>query len=1364
MIRFADINIRYKLVFFIIITAIIPLAAAGFYGSHLATKALMDKSFSQLISVQNLRKTELQNIFTQRAGAIRMLTRHPDTQILIKSLISSGRDSKGGRKPSPAINNRKKIYRDYLGQFANTNGYMDLVIINADNGKVLYSVENKIKKDASLYDRKYKETSLRELFDRILETRKGAIIDFKPYLPSGGQQIAFYGEPVFDAKEKPIGVIAILLPPSFLSDIIQSRKGMGNTGESYIVGWSKYNNRFELRSDLQTMGDGKYVTGYFLENTLDYWKDAVRFGVKGKHGTYIDSAGKSVLTAYNKLTVKGVEWYLISKIDKYEVEAPVRKILTLSFIISTILMAMIGLSAFIISRRLTRPIIEDMKFAQAISKGEYDKTLKLDQKDELGALAKALNQMSKTLYESDWLQRGKEGLNEVTRGEHDEEALAQFLIKFVVKHLKAQLGAIYLNDRDILKLKASYAFTDRDGNFNNIKIGEGMVGQAALEKEIIIFNNIDENAPLINYGVGERTASNYMLVPMVYEEIILGVFLVGSIEKFTNLQMEFVKQNMENASILMNTARSQKMIKRLYEQAKEQQEELLKKNDELEIQTIALRESESELQAQQEELRVTNEELEEQTTALKESEAELQAQQEELRVTNEELEGHAKALSEQKDDITKRNSELEKAQEVIEKKAEELEIASKYKSEFLANMSHELRTPLNSILILSQLLSGNKDCNLTEKQIESAATIHASGEDLLNLINEILDLSKIESGKIELLYANIEIENVVKDLLRVFKDVSEQKKVPFNIKVEKDLPKAIYIDHLRLQQILRNLLTNAFKFTKKGSVYLTFTRPPEELADLTGLQANSSIAIEIRDDGIGIPEEQQSAIFEAFQQADGSTSRKYGGTGLGLSISRELAKLLGGSIHLKSKEGEGSTFTVVIPEKDNGLKTEIDKKEDVIGDDKRIDSVPKKEIPAVLSNDEFIAEKPLQENDFVRDDRKDISAGDKVLLIIEDDYNSAKIMRNFAQDRGFKCIVAEDGESGLHFADYYRPSAIVLDIGLPGIDGWAVMERLKNNPEISHIPVHFMSAADGGMDALRMGAIGFLSKPISVDKVDEAFGKIENFISRPVRNLLIVEDDINQSQSIKALIGNGDVKTTVVGTGGEAFQKLSSGWFDCMILDIGLEDMSGFELLEKIHESDSHPMIPVIIYTGRDLTEMEDKKLRKYTENIIIKGVKSPERLLEESALFLHRVETNLPREKQKILKIEHDKDNVFKGKTVLLVDDDMRNVFALSSVLEEKKMQTIIARDGVEAVKKVKEENNIDIVLMDIMMPNMDGYEAMKEIRKDRTNKKLPIIALTAKAMKGDRHKCIQAGANDYLAKPIDTDKLISMLKVWLF
>jgi CheY-like chemotaxis protein len=826
------------------------------------------------------------------------------------------------------------------------------------------------------------------------------------------------------------------------------------------------------------------------------------------------------------------------------------------------------------------------------------------------------------------------------------------------------------------------------------------VGQAAKEMEEIVYTHVPTDSPGFNYGVGDILPTAYIASPMVFEEKLIGVYLIGLTVPVTSLQRKFVTMVADNISITINAAKANTIIQSLFEEA----------------------------QRQQEELRVSNEELEQQTQALRESEQALQTQQEELRVTNEELEERTEALEAQRRDMKSKNAILEGIQADLEEKARALEMASKYKSEFLANMSHELRTPLNSILILSQLIAKNSQGNLDEKQVKSAKAINSSGVDLLKLINEILDLSKVEAGKIEVTPEVMTLDSLIDSMERVFRPTADNDKKNFLVTVAKDLPASIVTDAHRLEQILKNLLTNAFKFTpERGRVSLNISRK------------ENNILFSVKDTGIGIPKEKLDSVFEAFQQADGSTSRKYGGTGLGLSISRELAKLLGGEINLESVEGEGSNFTLSLP---------------IVEGVARISKVETRE-----DNLE-----PVKKEVHVKDDREDVLKDGKTLLIIEDDVTFSTVLKEQAHDRGFKVLIAEDGETGLHFADYYKPSAIILDIGLPGIDGWTVMERLKENPELRHIPVHFMSGKDNKLPAMKMGAVGYMMKPVTLDGLKTAFERIENIISTRVNNLLIVEDDKIQRDSIEAYIDGKDVNITGVATGKAAYETLKSGHFDCIILDLGLEDMSGYDLLDKIKTDKEISHIPVIIYTGRDLTQEEEQKLSNYAESIIIKGAKSPERLLEETALFMHRVNSDLPTDESNPAVNMANREHSLAGKMVLLVDDDMRNIFALSNILEEKDINVIIARDGVESIEKVKQHPQIQLVLMDIMMPRMDGYEAMAEIRKIRGKDNLPIIALTANAMKGDRNKCIEAGANDYLAKPVDNDKLLSMLRVWMY
>ncbi|KJR99450.1 MAG: histidine kinase [Desulfobulbaceae bacterium BRH_c16a] len=1372
--RFSDIPIRGKLIIAFIVIGMLPLAIVGFFGDRLASQSLLEKSFDKLVMIQSLKKKQVEFAFKRFENDLKTLAGSERLASLIVDIEKYRQETDvSATEPfTVETSDYKKIaekYQTAYFEYIETYGYHDMKVISSLSGKVVFTVAGERDLGANLVYGRYKESGLAEVWRQVVNTGKTVVVDFSPYEPTNGVESLFIGAPVYTRTGAMVSVVVLQMTPSFVNAIMDSREGMGKTGESYLIRWFEEEDRYEFRSNMLSMGDGSYVIGFELEQIPEYWKDATSAGFDGGYSQYLDSKGKEVLVAHHRLNIPGSKWYQISKIDRQEVLAPVSDQLYKAMILTAVLSALIFISAWIFSRRLVRPIIADVEFAKAISEGNLDASLDLQQKDELGVLARTLNEMAGRLKETDWMKRGKEGLDDRLRGEIDLKSLGTKFISYVVEHMEGQLGAFYLYRDEMLELVASHAFTDRNGNFNRIKLGEGLVGQATLEQRMIVFAHVKDATPEYNFGVDQQSPRYFLVAPLAFEREVVGAFLIGSFSPFTELQRRFIQENLENVAIFVNMAKSRQTIQELYEQSQFQQDELLVVNKGLEARTRQLKESEAELQAQQEELRVTNEELEERTEALQKSQRGLQAQQEELRVTNEELQERTENLERQKAALRQKTAQLVKARKEIEKKADELELGSKYKSEFLANMSHELRTPLNSILILSQILAANKNNNLDIKQIDAAKAIHSSGAELLTLINEILDLSKVEAGKIELFLEEVRISDMIDDVRRVFKDLAEDKGLAFDIAIDPALPPILLTDSQRVQQILRNLLTNAFKFTHHGGVRLIVSRPSPAIA-LTKGEAENLVAFAVQDDGIGIAEQQQEVIFKAFQQADGSTSRTYGGTGLGLSISRELTKLLGGTIHLESKEGRGSTFTFIVPERPTAAAGE-----QVADQEHRLSSPGTAGGAENLQTGEANEERPKvkgkvvdrydhSEEGGLDDDQKRLGSGDKTLLIIEDDPNFAGVMRDFARERGFKCILAESGETGLHYADYYRPDAIILDIGLPGIDGWEVMTRLKENPGLRHIPVHFMSAADRAMDALRQGAIGFLAKPVTIEKVEEAFNRIKNIIMKPVSRLLVVEDDKIQAESIKNLVGNGDVVTTLVSTGREALAELESGEYDCLILDLGLSDMTGFELLDLIRGCEICARVPVIVYTGRDLTRQEEENLRKFTESIIIKGVRSPERLLDESALFLHRVEKNLPEHQKEKIRSGQRQEGVFEEKTILVVDDDMRNVFALTNLLEEKGVKIVVARDGLESLERLEHNKEIDLVLMDIMMPKMDGLEAMRRIRENPEFRDLPIIALTAKAMKGDRTKCIEAGANDYLAKPVDTDRLISILKVWLY
>jgi CheY-like chemotaxis protein/signal transduction histidine kinase len=732
---------------------------------------------------------------------------------------------------------------------------------------------------------------------------------------------------------------------------------------------------------------------------------------------------------------------------------------------------------------------------------------------------------------------------------------------------------------------------------------------------------------------------------------------------------------------------------------------------------------------------------------------ELQTQQKELQQTNEQLAQKAKQLAEQNAEVERKNQEIEQARGALEEKAKELALTSKYKSEFLANMSHELRTPLNSILVLGQQLADNPDTNLTPKQVEFARTIHGAGTDLLNLISDILDLSKIESGTVSVEAEEVFFGSLIEMVARPFRHEAENRKLAFEVDTDVHLTRSLVTDSKRLQQVLKNLLSNAFKFTEQGGVRLSVASVTSGWAArhpiLSG--AASVVAFEVSDSGIGIPADKQRIIFEAFQQADAGTSRKYGGTGLGLAISRELASLLGGEIQLRSTPGKGSTFTLYLPQTYVGPATQI------VSAASLPHHGPRLELPVSVMT---AMEDPIE---VLEDDRDNIQPGDAVLLIVEDDVHYARILCDLSRENGFKVLVALRGAEALALAREFHPTAVSLDVSLPDMLGWTVLNHLKQDPATRHIPVQMLTMDEDWHHGLSHGAFAFVTKPTTSEGLSAAITRIREYSSPRRKRLLVIEDEPAQQLSIEALLGHDDIDVSVVSTGSEALAAVSKEQFDCVVLDLRLPDMTGFELLEHLGQSKPGSELPVVVFTGKDLSPEEDARLHMLARSVIVKDVESPERLLDETALFLHRVVSDLPEEKRNMLDRLHRSDEALVGRKVLIVDDDVRNIFALSSVLERRGMSVLTAGTGREAIATVESTNDLSIVLMDIMMPEMDGYETMQVIRQNPQFRRLPIIALTAKAMKGDREKCLEAGASEYLAKPVNTEQLLSACRMWL-
>jgi len=975
--------------------------------------------------------------------------------------------------------------------------------------------------------------------------------------------------------------------------------------------------------------------------------------------------------------------------------------------------------------------------AEIIGKGDYAAVVEM--RGPADSLAIALRNMKENLrklsadnHHRTWLLTGNGRVNDAMRGEKDIDALGEAVVLQLVSHLNAKIAAIYLPRATHLELAGSYAYDFKPDITTRVPLNQGLLGQALNEKNIIVFNSLPPGYIQINSGLGRAVPQSLVIAPFVLEGQVKAILEIGAVEEFSDAHIEFLKMVSENIAIAFDAAQSRLTMKQLLDTTQRQAEEL---------------------EAQQEELRQSNEELQANAALLERSESVLKGQHEELQQANEELEEKANMLEEQTD-------QLRRAKAEIEKKAHDLAMTSKYKSEFLANMSHELRTPLNSILILSKLLAENKNNVLGTKEVEFCTNIHNSGSDLLQLINEILDLSKVEAGKMDLQIEEVSLSGIKSTLESIFNELAREKSIDFGVYLHVALQDGrIMTDGQRLGQVLRNLLANAIKFTgEHGTVKLQIEPATMDtrFKNPAMFDAPDIVAFRVVDNGVGIPASKLDVIFDAFQQADGSTKRKYGGTGLGLSISRELTQLMGGELSVTSEPGKGSEFTLYLPMRLDHAKEGTEGQ----GGQSAAHSTRVYETDTQAVDHATAAQEALA----TEDDRHMISAGDKVILIVEDDKIFSKLLADLCRAKQFKCIMTPSGIEGLSLARHYKPDAILLDLKLPVLDGKEVLRRLKNDPVLRHVPVQIISGYDHRKETLALGAFDFLSKPVAEKDVRRALDKIGDFLRRRVKRLLIIEDDANQNSAIKALIGNGDVQSTCVFSGQEALSMLAAEVFDCVIVDLGLPDMSGFALLERIKGDERLRKMPVIVYTGKALDKAEHQTLTRFADSIVLKTADSHERLLDEAMLFLHRIEGNLPGEKQQAIRKLHKSDEVLNNRKVLLVDDDVRNIYALTNVLEEQGVRCLTAENGRVALEVMKANPGVEMVLMDVMMPEMDGYETTRAIRSEESFKAIPIIALTAKAMKGDREKCIQSGMSDYIPKPLNIPQLLSLMRIWLY
>jgi CheY-like chemotaxis protein/signal transduction histidine kinase/HAMP domain-containing protein len=970
----------------------------------------------------------------------------------------------------------------------------------------------------------------------------------------------------------------------------------------------------------------------------------------------------------------------------------------------------------LLADNLTNQVRAIAEVATAVTKGDLTRSIQVEARGEVAELKDNLNTMIDNLRlttdrntEQDWLKTNLARFTGMLQGQRELSTVGRMLLSELAPLVNAQQGVIYQMGSDTptsgqgtLVLLSTFADTP-EGYVQEVRIGEGLVGQCAAEKRRMLISELPRKTTPIRSGLFKSPPKNVIVLPVLFEDRVKAVIELASLGTFTASHLAFLEQLTASIGIVLNSI-----------EATMQTEGLLKQSQQLAT--------------------------------------ELQTQQKELQQTNEQLAQKAQQLAEQNYEVERKNQEIEQARRALEEKARELALTSKYKSEFLANMSHELRTPLNSILVLGQQLAENPDGSLTPKQVEFARTIHGAGTDLLNLISDILDLSKIESGTVSVEAEEVFFGAVLEAVARPFRHEAENRRLFFEVVADQNMGRSLVTDSKRLQQVLKNLLSNAFKFTEQGSVRLTVSSVSGGWSNdhlvLNG--AGSVIAFQVSDTGIGIPAEKQRIIFEAFQQADAGTSRKFGGTGLGLAISRELANLLGGEIQLKSAPGQGSTFTLYLPQTYVGPAAP---------------NMPKNEkagftasVPAFLTT-VAAAEQEAR----VEDDRHSLNEGEAVLLIVEDDPHYARILCDLSRDKGFKVLIANTGTEALTLAREFHPAAISLDVFLPDMLGWTVLNHLKQDPATRHIPVQMLTLDEDRHHGLSRGAFAFVTKPSSPQDLDAALTRIWDYSQPRRKRLLLVEDNPTEQFTTRELLGHEDIDIDVVETGESALLALSDGNYDCVVLDLRLPDMTGFEVLAQLRDTPRLKDLPVVVFTGRELTPEEDLQLHTLARSVVVKDVESPERLLDETALFLHRVIADLPREKQQMLDRLHRSDDALAGRKVLVVDDDVRNIFAVSSVLERRGMTVLSAGTGREAIQMIESTPDLAIVLMDIMMPEMDGYETMQVIRQNPALRRLPIIALTAKAMKGDRERCLEAGASEYLAKPVNTEQLLSALRMWL-
>lgn len=1379
-----------------ILLSLTPITIIGIYEYREGKRTIVDSSYKELTTINLLLSEQINDYFDSvvtnlfiKAGVAQNFLEDlkADYQTSELELSEFAYSSKHHMKYD-------KYFREFV-DFLRFYDYSDIILADTD-GNILYTVNGYSDLGQNLYEGELAGTSFSRAVKSSIGNAEPRYADVGLYPPLNGQPVSFIILPLVNSHEEIEGILAVQIMAYSVQSIFENDNQFIEGLKSYLVGTDglvRYGTELSSEQSMQIRMDNLLVndwlshldaeTGEYIEKPEhieagihhhhhdddELFKESVEFGdfsldledsdysgetknrqtMQAHIQSYENVYQEQVLGTFYPVNVAGVPLMMISEIREADAFASVTRFRDRLLFTTGITILLVLFTAVLVTRRLVKPIRTITAWANRVAQGEYDHVEVISGHNEISELSRSFsemtNQLRRVIGENErksWLQDGQAGLNDSMRGEQDLAELSWNIVTYLAKYLNMQTGAMYVIDDDKqLKLMGTYAWSLSTNISKSFGLGEGIVGQAALEQQPIELSDIPDDYMVIESGLGSTSPKAAIIIPLVYEEEVKGVFEFALLKPLDEQQKLFLEESVEKVAIAINSAQYRTRVNDL----------LVKTTKQSEV-----------LKEQQEELKSVNDELENRARVLEESREELQAQSEEMQRSNVELEEKTEILQQQKAEIERKNLDIELSRKVLEEKARELEQASKYKSEFLANMSHELRTPLNSLLLLAQMLADNDEGNLTDDQVESVEVIYNGGKELLELINDILDLSKVEAGKMGINLEEIDLEELCSSARTLFRPLADDRGLDFSVEIKKGTTRNILTDSQRLMQIIKNFLSNAFKFTESGGVYINV----ENFTEKTNRGEQTYVAFHVRDTGIGIAKEKQAAIFEAFQQADGSTSRKYGGTGLGLAISREMSNLLGGFIGLESEEGVGTTFTLYLP--DNAV-CSLD------GEKVFADSFSEEVSHGISGYSQVPLPKPEKKKDKSENEPKPPSSEIpesaaaalppecNSLLFIEDDTHFSGILCQIAHNHHFECLHAYTGQDGLKMAREQKPKAIILDLGLPDMDGRKVLEQLKNDGSTHDIPVHIISGEDKD-DHREAEVIGFLTKPVTVADLDKAFMTVTKAISTEIKHVLLLDPDLKSRDNLKTLMDKKGFNIGEAETAAEAMTLLGEENWQCVVMEVDLPDATGLEFLRQLHEKYKDKMPSIVIHTHKQLNRQEYDELQQYSNTMVVKGDRASERVTDEVSLFMHSIEKKAKKGASETGEAVELREKSLDGHKILLVDDDLRNSFALSKGLQSLGLEIVIADNGQNALDKLEEEEGIELVLMDIMMPVMDGYEATRAMRTMPELKDLPVIALTAKAMSDDKAKCIEAGANDYMTKPVDLEKLVEMMKVWLF